>query len=533
MVKRIKENPSILFSLQNHNTVPLKIPVVLLIVITFSCLCLAENVLQIGKPFGPSEKTPDPARGSNGWYLCEAGVLETLFELDTNFNIIPLLARRWANISPFKWKVILKTDVLFHDMSTMNAQCVKWAIERLIDKKSTVYNGRVRSMLNIKDISIENDSTLIFTTIAPNSSFVYNLVSPGVGIISPGSNDSMIYATGPFKVRNVVPDEKMVVEKFSNYHKGVPKVEKAVLNIIKHPVTRILAFNSGQIDIALNYAENNIPNIRKSSDKAITCHPTARLCFFFVRIKDGPLSDYAVRRALNYAIDRQAIVETVLWNTGGMVSKSIFSPVIPWHNNNLAPYPYDPQEAARILDSLNIRDTDGDGIREKDGKDFTVDMWTYEGRITLKPTLELVQEFFRRIGIGTSIKVAQKGSAINREMQLGKVELNLQMWNVSPNGSPEFFIKRILTSDAPCNYMGYRNTQVDSLIRKTENTFDVKEKKLILDKIQKIIYDESPLIVLFHKSIVSAYYKNIAHFRTHPAEKKILTHLIEKKSGRF
>jgi peptide/nickel transport system substrate-binding protein len=532
MVKKTKENLSISFLLRSYNTVTLKIPVLLLLVVSFSCGCRGETVLKIGNPFGPSEVTPDPARGSNGWYLCEAGVLETLFELDTNFNIIPLLARRWENISPCEWKIVLKTDVLFHDMSLMNAQSVKWSINRLTGKKSAVYNGRVRSMLNIRDISIENDSTLIFTTAAPNSSFIYNLVSPGVGIISTKSNDRAIYATGPFKIRNVVPDEKMVVQKFPEYHRGVPNVDVAIINIIKHPVTRILAFNSGQIDIALNYAENNLPNIRKSGDKAISCHPTARLCFFFVRVKDGPLSDRAVRRALNYAIDRRAIVETILWKTGGVVSKSIFSPVLPWHNSDLAPYVYDPQETMRILDSCGIRDTDGDGIREKDGVDFTIDMWTYEGRSALKPTLELVQEFFRKVGIAAVIQVTQKGSAINREMQLGKVELNLQMWNVAPNGSPEFFIKRILTSDAPCNYMGYRNIQIDSLVKKAETTFDFKEKKSLIDEIQKIIYDESPLIVLFHKSIVSAYYKNIVHFRAHPAEKKVVTHRIQKTSGR-
>jgi peptide/nickel transport system substrate-binding protein len=412
----------------------------------------------------------------------------------------------------------------------MNSQSVKWTIERLIASNSKAYNGRAKSMLNIKNILIENDSTIVFTTFTPNSSFIYNLVSPGIGILSPGSNDTAIYATGPFRVSKIVPDEKMIVEKFPYYHKGVPKVDRAVLNIIKHPVTRILAFNSGQIDIAVNYAENNIPNIQKSRDKAISFHPTARLCFFFVRVKDSPLSDYNIRNALNYAIDRKSIVEAVLWNVGGEASKSIFSPVIPWHNSNLPPYVYDPNKACLILDSLNIKDTDGDGIREKDGKDFIIDMWTYEGRITLKPTLEMVQEYFRRIGIGANIKITQKGSAINREMQLGKVDMSLQMWNVSPNGSPEYFIKRIMTSDAPSNYMGYVNTQVDSLVRKAENTFSFDEKKRLIDKIQDIIYDESPVIVLFHKSIISAYSKNIENFYTHPAEKKILTHIIEKVS---
>ncbi len=500
-----------------------------LLVFFFISLCIGGNVLRIGKPFGPSEKTPDPARGSNGWYLSEAGVLETLFELDRGFRITPLLARGFKNISPFEWEVELKSGVRFHDLLPLNAQSVQWSIQRLIDKDSRAYSGRIKAMLDIKNIVIKNDSTVIFTTFTPNSSFIYNLTSPGTGIISPGSKDSAIYATGPFQLRTIIPDEKMVVVKFSRYHQGVPKIDKAVLNIINNPVTRVLAFNSGQIDIALNYAESNVTEVQKSVRKKIVFHPTVRLCFFFARVKDGPLADRDVRRALNYAIDRKAIVEAILWNVGGVAANSVFSRVLPWYNGNLKPYPYDPEEAGRILDSLGIRDSDGDGIREKDGKDFSINMCTYEGRPSLRPTLELVQEFFRKIHIKSSIKITQKGSVINRETRLGKVALNLQMWNTAPNGSPEYFIKRVVVTGAPSNYMGYSNPEIDSLIRLAQHTFEFKRKKRMIDRIQEIIYIESPIIVLFHKSIVSAYDSDIEHFRTHPAEKKILTHVIEKK----
>jgi peptide/nickel transport system substrate-binding protein len=97
------------------------------------------------------------------------------------------------------------------------------------------------------------------------------------------------------------------------------------------------------------------------------------------------------------------------------------------------------------------------------------------------------------------------------------------MWNTAPEGDPDFFISRIFKSGAGANYMGYENAELDELAARGKTTFDSAERKKIYDRIQEIIYEESPVIVLFHKSMVSAARSGLQNYRIHPAEKHLVT----------
>jgi peptide/nickel transport system substrate-binding protein len=507
------------------------LPIFLLTIICASSGVFASgpDELVIGKPFGPSVKVPDPAKGSNGWYTSEAGVTETLFVLGFDMNLKPWLAETFKNISPLVWEIKLKKGIRFHDNTPMNASAVKWSIGRIIDKKSEVFNKRIQGLLDIKTITVKDNFTLVFETHKPNAAFLYDLTSPDTAIIGPGSNKDKIIATGPFVLEKVIPNEQMIVSRFENYWGGKAKLAKVYLKIIKNPSTRMLAFEAGQLDLVTNFPENDTKRIESRKDARIIHKPTNRLCFFFVRVADGPLADSRIREAINYAINRQEIVDAVLVGMGGKVGASVFPKILPWNNPSLKPYPYDPAKASKLLAEAGAKDSNGDGILEIGGRPLLLNLWTYEVRASLKPTLELVQAQLAKVGIAAKLKVTKKSSPINQAMKKGQVHLNLQMWNVAPQGDPDYFISNIFTGDAGSNFMGYHNPELDTLTRKGKVTFDLKERKKIYDRIQEIIFDESPVIVLFHKSMVSATYDYVENYRIHPAEKYLLTPQLYRK----
>ncbi len=488
-----------------------------------------SDELIIAKPFGPSIKGPDPALGSNGWYTGEAGVTETLFMLDLEMNLKPWLAEEYKNISPLIWEIKLKEGMLFHDKTPVNAAAVKWCLERIIDKESSTFNIRTQQMLDIKTITIKDSRTLIFETSKPNAAFLYYLTSPGTAIISPGSGRKNIYATGPFLLEEVIPKEKMNVSRFDDYWGSRAKLSKVQLNIISNPATRMLAFEAGQLDIATNFPENDVKRLSSRKDIQIYSKPTNRLCFLFARVADGPLKDLKVRMALNYAINRQELIDTVLAGVGGQIGASIFPEILPWCNRDLHPYPYDPDMAKSLLTEAGALDSNKDGILEIEGKPLVLNMWTYEGRASLKPILELIQAQLNRVGIQTNLKVTKTGSPINQAMKRGNVNLNLQMWNSAPEGDPDYFISNVFKSGAGSNFMEFRNQELDELTEKGKITFDPAERKIIYNRIQEIIYNESPVIVLFNKTMISAVYNHVGGFRIHPAEKYLLTPDLYRK----
>lgn len=513
-----------------------EIGLAVILILLFSLELFATGVfaagpdkLIIAKPFGPSVKCPDPAKGANGWYTNEAGVTETLFVLDFEMNLRPWLVAASKNLSPLIWEIKLKNGIRFHDNTPLNARAVKWSIDRIIDKKSEVFNIRIQKMLDIKNITVKDNDILVFETHKPNAAFLYYLTSPGTGIVSPGSSKERIYGTGPFVLDKVIPKEEMIVSRFDGYWGGRAKLAKVHLKIIRNPSTRMLAFEAGQLDVVTNFPENDVNRMASRKDVRIYHEPTNRLCFFFVRIADGPLADSRVRKAINHAINRQEIVDTVLGGVGGQVGASVFPGTIPWGNRNLKPYPYDPDKALKLLAEAGAKDSDGDGILEMAGRPLLLNMWTYEGRASLKPVLELIQAQLHRVGIITKLKITQRGSPISRAMRKGEVHLNLQMWNVAPEGDPDFFISNVFTGQAGSNCMGYHNSELDELARKGKVTFDPKKRKIIYDRIQEIIYDDSPVIVLFYKSMVSVAYNYVQNYRIHPAEKFLLTPEIYRK----
>lgn len=488
-----------------------------------------NNKLVVGKPFGPSAARPDPALHYNGWYLSEAGVTETLFHLDFSLHLQPLLAASYKQVDPLSWEVSLKKGIQFHDHSPLNAKAVKWSLERIIDPKSEVFNKRLQGLLDINGITVQNEHSLLFRTNSPNAAFLYNLTAPGTAILSPASTTKRFFSTGPFILEKVIPNQEMIGRSFADYWQGKPGFDQVSLKIIANPATRMLAFEAGQLDVAVNFPEQDAVRLQGRSDVQIVQQPTTRLCFLFVRVSDGPLADPLIRQALNYALDREEIVQAVLAGQGGMVAASVFPQILPWANANLQPYPYDTQKATQLLKQAGLRDTDGDGMLEEDGHPLVLNIWTYEGRAALKPALELIQAQLRRVGIASRTRITKKGSPINQAMEKGQVQLGLQMWNTAPQGDPDFFLSEIFTSQGGSNFMGYKNAELDELVRKGKITFDQAERKQIYDRVQEIIYQESPVIPLFHQSLISAVRGDIEQFRSHPAEKYLITHKLRRK----
>lgn len=482
--------------------------------------------LVIVKPFGPSVSVPDPAKGYNGWYTGEAGITETLFNLDFNMRLDPCLAKGIDGTDSGSWRLRLRKGVSFHNGTPLTAEVVRKSLTRFMDPESPVFNKRLQQLLDIKQIRVEDDHTLEIQTHNPNASLPYDLTLPGTAITVPSRNGKTIVGTGPFLLEKVFPKEKIVVSSFNDYWRGRPGIDRVQLNILSDPAARMLAFESGRADLAIHFPESDAERLKAKKDVSIIHAPTTRLCFLFVRTVDGPLSDPLVRKALNYAINREEIVNTVLHGVGGEVAGSVFPGVLPWHHEGISPYPYDPARALALLEQAGIKDTDGDGILEREGRPFRLNIWTYEGRSSLRPTLELIQTQLQSIGILTRMRVTKRGSPINLAMRRGEVHLNLQMWNVAPHGDPDYFVSHVFTTEALSNIMGYRNSELDALAKKGKASFDIKERQRIYRKIQEILYKDSPVISLFYKHAVCAVRRGVKGYKIHPAERAIVTHRI-------
>jgi peptide/nickel transport system substrate-binding protein len=487
------------------------------------------ETLEIASVWVLKSEVPDPGVGWNGWYTNLYGLTETLFILDDHQVLTPHLAQKARNLSPTTWEVTLKEGIRFQDGSSLTATAVKYSFDRIVDPDSPSFNKRLATLLDLATITVNDPRRLVFTTREPNAAFLYDLTSPGTGIISTASGPKKFYGTGPFQLESVTAKEEVRLKRFDDYWQGRPKLKKVHITAIPDSSARMLAFESGRVDLATNFPENDALRLEKDDARQILARPTNRLCFFMVRVADGPLADPKIRRAINLAIDRQEIVSVVLAGIGGKVGASLFPEALPWHNADLAPVPHDPEKAKALLKRAGAVDTDGDGVVELDGRPLILNIWTYEGRPALKPTIELVQSQLARVGVGARLRVTKSGSPINAAMQKGEVHLNLQMWNAAPQGDPAHISGHIFKTGSEMNVMGYSNPRLDALIDKGKTTFEPEARKKIYDEVQALLYADCPVMVLFHKSSVAAAKNTVSGFRLHPAEVYALDHRVAKQ----
>ncbi|GAB6145250.1 ABC transporter substrate-binding protein [Desulfocicer niacini] len=474
--------------------------------------------LIVGTSWGPGSNPPDPAKNWDGWYLNEIGVTETLMALDFDQKLVPLLAESCTNISPTTWEIRLKAGITFHDGAPLNAEAVKWNFDRFLDEKSNTFNERMAQLLSIKNIHVKDDKTVVFETIEPLASFANKLADTGTGLISPLSEGKGTFGTGPFQVKAFFPNEKMIAERYEGYWGKKALLPRVTFVYNKDSQAKMLAFEAGDLDLLPLFPEMDIQRIEKDPRFQIYNRETNRICYLVPRINSGPLADPNIRMALNYAIDRKEIVEVVLSGIGGTVGSGIFPNVLPWHNQSLSPYPYDPEKAKALLRQAGVTDSDGDGMLEYQGDPIKLRMWTYSGRPSLRPTLELVQAQLKRIGIDSQIRVSKSGSTNREAMKNNQADLILSLSSTAPQGDPDYFVSTWLGAESSLNCSQYKNEELGKLLAKGRTTFDFEARKAIYDRIQKIIYEENPMMVLFYKSKVSAGWNHVKNYRVHPAE---------------
>lgn len=482
----------------------------------------AEKDLRIAVPFGPKNSVPDPRARQNGWLSNRAGVSETLIGLGHDMTMQPRLAKSFENISPTEWKLSLRSDVKFHDGSPMTAEDVKASFEKLDEEGHPGHNPRLSRLLGIESITIEDPHTLVFKTKSPNSAFLWSLTEPSAAVMKDGTDELPLIGTGPFIFVKAETEKTYQTRKFADYWAGEPKLDTIVMDALSDPSVAALALQAGDVDLVTNYPEPDFAALKEKGDGQLFSNPTTRLFFFQVRTADGPLANDTLRTAVSLGLDRETIVAASLSGVGGEVANSLFpASMASWANSDLT-LDYDPEKAKAILDEAGIKDTNGDGNRELDGKEISLKIRSYEGRAALRPTLEITQALLQQIGIGSEISMAEY-DANNEALKAGEIHMHLQAWGTAPQGDPDYFPSTLVETGVGYNFSGYSNSELDDLLKKGRESFDDEVRKDFYDRIQEIINAELPLIPVFHKTQVSVGNGKVEGYKIHPAETYLVT----------
>jgi peptide/nickel transport system substrate-binding protein len=352
--------------------------------------------------FGPKDNTLDPAYKWTGWYVRKAGIYETLFKYNDEMQLTPELATGYTQVSDTVWDIHLREGVIFHDGNPFNADAVIYSIGRVTDES----NSRSSEYDHIASVVAADDYTVQITTTEPYAPTIASLTDPLVSIVSPDASDiaSDPVGTGPFMYDSNVWGASLSVVRNPDYWGGGVKLEDVTLTYVSDSTTRAAMLESGDADIARGLPYPQVSTIEGNPDLDVVSKETMRAYFMFVNTNPkperAPLDDIGVRQAINYAIDRDEVVDVALEGVGGVPAKGVFPSIFPWANDELAGYTQNQTKALELLADAGITDSDGDDVLElSSGEDFTLNIMTYTTRAAMQPSVEVIESQLEAIGM--------------------------------------------------------------------------------------------------------------------------------------
>jgi len=211
-------------------------------------------------------------------------------------------------------------------------------------------------------------------------------------------------------------------------------------------------------------------------------------------LKKEPFNDKRVRRALNFAIDKNEIIKGVLLGLGEPLS-SPYKPGTRWNNTKLKPYPYDSKKALVLLNEAGYK-KNKDGLLEKNGEVLRFEILTNQNK-QREMTAVIIQRRLKEIGVDVSIRVIEWASFINQFIKTGDFDVVVLGWSLSLD--PDQYNIWHSTQQGPgqFNFLGYENKRVDNLLERGRLELDVIKREKIYHEFSNILLEDSPIVFLY------------------------------------
>lgn len=443
-----------------------------------------------------------------------SGTVETLVNVDSNFNLSPSLATSWQRTSDTTWEFKLRDNVTFHDGTDFNADAVKWCFDRQ-SREDKSFKGYT----NIASTEVVDDHTVRFTTDVPTGELPEALTNVATGIIAQSSVDGngtfvKPVGTGYFQYKNFDPSTgNCSFTTFDHYWGGAPDsnvTERDVFSM-SDPNTRSLAVQNGEIDIATDVPFTDLQTLKNNDKVKVSQFDTARTYFNAFNTNKPYLKDKAVRQALLMSINYDEMVQKALLGVGS-VPDGIFMKDVPWNNPDVQRYAYDPEKAKSMLDAAGFVDSDGDGMRDFDGQKVKLSIVTGSRRPGGPLIAQAVQGYFKAIGIDSDVQVLD-GTALSSAQSDGTYDLWLSSAATGYIPSASYYLGQYYeTSSKTAKYAGYSDPAMDALVDKCRSMESSPEKYEVSKQAQVLAQDDAVVTTLANYGAVFALNPKITGF---------------------
>jgi peptide/nickel transport system substrate-binding protein len=294
---------------------------------------------------------------------------------------------------------------------------------------------------------------------------------------------------------------------------GIPLLDKLEFKIIPDESTRIMALETGEIDLDLNIPESEVLRLKENQEIKIYQSPCLRTVFYMFGPTVEPFNDKAVRKAVSLAIDQELIAQTVLEGLHKPATRPTFAPNVWGVPQNVPEMRTNLKEAETVLDDAGW-ELGRDGIRMKDGKPLAFNLWTTSGRYPQDSIIsEYVASILKQIGIQTEVRTAEWGAY--RDMIFNR-ELGMFLFGAGVSTGDVDYVAYLLFHSSQNYCQGW--TEVDELLVQARINTDSEMRKELYREIFTIIGEEYMWVPIYWQSMLRASDQKVKEYKLHPTE---------------
>ncbi len=484
---------------------------VLLSLLTLTGAAQAQTQLRIGLAEDPDVLDPSLARTYVG-RIVFASLCDKLFDIDDKANIVPQLALSHETAADGKTVTIkLRPGVKFHDGEAMDAEAVKFSLERHLNMTGSFRKSEIGA---IDKVEVVDPTTVKLSLKAPFAPLIAQLsdragmiVSPKVATAAGDKFGLKPVCAGPYKFVERVQQDRIVVEKFADYWNAANvHIDRIIYRPVTESTVRLANLKSGDLDLIERSLATDLKEIKANPKLKLATVPELGYQGLTLNVGKGDAAktafgiDPRVGQAFEAALDRKAITE-VVFNGEFVPGNQWVGPTSAYFQEKFPVPGRDVAKAKKLLADAGVKTP------------LAIDLMVPNNPET-RQVAEVIQAMAGEAGFDVKIRVTEFATSL-KEAEEGRYQAYMLAWSgrVDPDGNSYQFFK----TKAPQNYAGYSNADVDAALDDARTKGTLADRKAAYSKVaEKVLGGAGGTLYLYHRLMIIAHTVKLEGYKQLP-----------------
>jgi peptide/nickel transport system substrate-binding protein len=423
---------------------------------------------------------PSLAYSGRDWSIVNS-IYDSLVMIDATGSVVPLAAERFVTGDAQTYAVTLREGLAFHDGTPVTAEAIRYSWEFLMKTESLAAG----QFAVIDDITVEDDlsATIVCASPAP---WLPVQIATWMMLVPPGYTDDQALTapigTGPYRLDEYAQGQDIELERFADYQladvKGEALAEAVTFRIVPDAATRVADIATGTANIVDNVPQDFRAEV-EGQGATVLDDPLVGSRWIRIATDVAPFDDPRVRQALNYAVDKAAIVEALLGPETRPLGSILPDDRAPGYLDSLEPYPYDPDEARALLADAGV-----EGVSVK----------LEQTQSARKDVAEVIAQNLSDVGFDVEVVASDLATFNAGWTDPEAPALRIVTW--SPLYEPHSLLSLVFASDGALSR--YSNEEVDALIGEAAVEADPAKRRATYERLNEVMHDDAPVVFLWN-----------------------------------